>query len=39
MVAYVPLIVNIHERIWSIVNRQPEDGDVIRVDNPMHAVK
>lgn len=39
MIAYVPLVVDIHERVWSIVNCQPEDGDIIRVDNTMHTVK
>ena len=38
MIAYVPFVIDIHERIWPIVNRQPEDGDIIRVDNAMHAV-
>jgi hypothetical protein len=39
MIAYVPLVIDIHKRIGPIVNRQPEDGDVIRVNNPMHAAK
>ena len=39
MITYMPLIVDVHERVWSIVNCQPEDGDVIRVDNAMHTVK
>ena len=38
MIAYVPVVVDIHERIWSIIDCQPEDGDVIRVDNAMHTV-
>jgi hypothetical protein len=38
MIANVPVVIDIHERIWSIVNCQPEDGDVIRVDNAVHAI-
>lgn len=39
MIAYVPLVVDVHERIWTIVNCQPEDGDIVRVYNTMHTVR
>ena len=38
MIAYVPVVVDVHECIWTIIDCQPEDGDVICVDNAMHTV-